>query len=110
MAINMMCTNSICKYYWEDNCTRNLNEERIEIDENGKCETFEVGKSEWYEEHDTILCKNCGIVKADNFNFDVDIAEDVKTTIRVCKSCGDAVVDVGPIDEEDILNRFSKVE
>jgi hypothetical protein len=48
VAINMMCMNSRCKYYWEDNCTRNINEERIEIDENGKCETFELGESEWY--------------------------------------------------------------
>lgn len=48
MAINMMCMNSKCKYYYEDNCTRNINEERIEIDENGVCETFKEGVSEWY--------------------------------------------------------------
>gem|GEM_PF-2414243 len=48
MAINMMCMNSKCKHYWEDNCMRNINEERIEIDENGKCETFEEGISELY--------------------------------------------------------------
>jgi hypothetical protein len=48
MAINMMCMNSDCKYYWEDNCMRNINEERIEIDENGKCETFEEGVNELY--------------------------------------------------------------
>ncbi|WP_404988417.1 hypothetical protein [Clostridium culturomicium] len=47
MAINMMCMNDKCKYYYEDNCIRNINEERIEIDENGKCETFEEGISEW---------------------------------------------------------------
>jgi hypothetical protein len=50
MAINMMCTNSKCKSYWEDNCTRNINEERIEINGNGQCETFEAGISQWYEE------------------------------------------------------------
>jgi len=50
MAINLMCMNGNCKFYWEDNCTRNLNEERIEIDENGKCETFEEGESDWYKE------------------------------------------------------------
>lgn len=50
MAINMMCMNSKCRFYWEDNCTRNLNEERIEIDETGKCETFEEGVSELYQE------------------------------------------------------------
>lgn len=48
MAINMMCQNSNCKYYWEDNCMRNINEERIEIDEEGKCETFEAGINELY--------------------------------------------------------------
>lgn len=30
-----------------------------------------------------------------------DISEDIKTTIQVCKSCGKATVDAGPIDEED---------
>lgn len=49
MAINMMCMNSRCKHYWEDNCMRNLNEERIEINENGVCETFEEGVNECYE-------------------------------------------------------------
>jgi hypothetical protein len=50
MAINMMCTNSDCKYYWEDCCTRNLQEERIIIDSDGKCETFEEGISDFYNE------------------------------------------------------------
>lgn len=50
MAINMMCTNSRCRYYWEDQCTRNIQEERIELDFDGKCETFEEGKSDWYKE------------------------------------------------------------
>lgn len=49
MAINMMCMNTKCKYYWEDSCVRNLNEERIEINEDGKCETFEEGICDWYE-------------------------------------------------------------
>lgn len=53
MAINMMCMNSECKYYWEDNCTKNINEERIVIDSDGKCETFEKGKSDWYEDDET---------------------------------------------------------
>ena len=50
MAINMMCMNTECKYYWEDNCTRNLQEKRIVIDEFGKCETFEIGISDFYNE------------------------------------------------------------
>jgi len=50
---------------------------------------------------ETITCKNCGIMKVTSFDFATDIAEDVKTTIQVCKYCGEAVVDVGPIDEDD---------
>ena len=52
MAINMMCMNSKCKFYWEDNCTRNMNEERIEIGKNGKCETFVLGVSDWYKQEE----------------------------------------------------------
>lgn len=48
MAINMMCINSNCKHYWEDNCMKNMNEERLEIDANGQCITFEEGISELY--------------------------------------------------------------
>lgn len=50
MAINMMCINVGCKFYWEDCCTRNINEERISIDEFGKCETFEIGVSDWHKD------------------------------------------------------------
>lgn len=49
MAINMMCMNDKCEYYYEDNCMKNLNEERIEVDEAGKCETFKEGTNELYE-------------------------------------------------------------
>ncbi|EGW40671.1 hypothetical protein [Desulfosporosinus sp. OT] len=49
MAINMMCTNSRCINYWEDNCMKNLNEERIEINEVGMCETLEEGISPMYK-------------------------------------------------------------
>ena len=49
MAINMMCMNSKCKYYYEDNCMRNVSEERLEIDENGKCKTFEEGINDAYK-------------------------------------------------------------
>ena len=48
MAINMMCTNSKCKNYYEDNCMNNINEKRIEINSDGKCETFEEGTNELY--------------------------------------------------------------
>lgn len=49
MAINMMCTNSRCVNYWEDNCMKNINEERIEINAEGMCETFEEGVSPIYK-------------------------------------------------------------
>ena len=49
MAINMMCMNDKCINYWEDNCMKNMNEERIVISGDGKCETFEAGISPWYE-------------------------------------------------------------
>lgn len=49
MAINMMCTNSRCINYWEDNCMKNINEERIEINEFGLCETFTEGISPMYK-------------------------------------------------------------
>lgn len=48
MAVNMMCTNSNCVNYWEDNCMKNINEERIEINAEGICETFEEGISPLY--------------------------------------------------------------
>jgi len=48
--------NSRCKYYWEDNCMNNIEEKRIEIDENGKCETFEEGKSDWYK-FECLICE-----------------------------------------------------
>lgn len=50
MAINMMCENSECKHYWEDNCMRNMNEERINIDASGTCTTFEEGVNELYKQ------------------------------------------------------------
>ncbi|WP_154698307.1 hypothetical protein [Clostridium botulinum] len=50
MAINIMCMNSKCKYYWEDRCSKNINEEMMVIDINGKCKTFEEGVSDWYKQ------------------------------------------------------------
>jgi CTP:phosphocholine cytidylyltransferase-like protein len=55
MAINMMCMNSNCKYYWEDCCMRNIYEERIVIDSDGNCETFEEGINELYKESESEL-------------------------------------------------------
>lgn len=46
---HMMCMNDKCKYYWEHSCTKAMCDEKIVIDENGGCETFEEGTSEWYK-------------------------------------------------------------
>ncbi len=48
MAINMMCMNAKCINYWEDNCMKNMNEERIVISVWGVCHTFEAGVSPMY--------------------------------------------------------------
>ena len=55
MAINMMCMKNECEYYYEDSCTRNLEEKRIVIDAYGNCETFEAGKSDYYLEEEVNL-------------------------------------------------------
>jgi len=52
MAINMMCMNDKCVHYWEDNCMKNLSEERIVINNDGKCEMFEDGISLWYNKEE----------------------------------------------------------
>lgn len=70
MAINMMCMKSNCKNYYEDCCTRNINEERIVIDENGQCETFEEGKSDWYDCEKTCTEKGCEECKKE-FSSDI---------------------------------------
>ena len=49
MALNLMCSNSKCVHYFEDNCIKHLNDERIILDKNGKCETFEEGICEGYK-------------------------------------------------------------
>jgi hypothetical protein len=48
MAINLMCSNDKCKFYYELHCIKNVNEEKLEIDENRKCVSFEVGECDWY--------------------------------------------------------------
>lgn len=47
-----------------------------------------------------IFCKECNRDTIHDFQFSIN--EDVKTTIEVCKECGEALVDVGPIDNCDI--------
>lgn len=50
MAINICCMNDKCKYYFEQMCEKNVNEEFMVIGESGQCEAFEEGKSDWYKE------------------------------------------------------------
>lgn len=50
MAINMCCMNDKCKFYFEQMCQKNVNEEFMVIGENGKCEAFKEGKSDWYKD------------------------------------------------------------
>lgn len=52
MAINLCCTNSNCKYYYEQMCSKNVHEEFMVISESGQCLTFEEGVSDWYEEEE----------------------------------------------------------
>lgn len=43
------CRNSKCQNYWEDSCTLNLEEKMVCFNEEGKCESFKEGFSEYYE-------------------------------------------------------------
>lgn len=63
MAINIMCMNDNCKYYYEDSCMRNINEERIEIDEYGRCKTFCEGINEAYNCRNNCTQKDCKACK-----------------------------------------------
>lgn len=45
----LMCSNSKCKNYFEDSCLKNLGGERIELNSEGKCDTFEAGENEVYQ-------------------------------------------------------------
>lgn len=44
-----MCMNSECKFYWEDCCTKDMQDKRIILGYQGVCETYEKGVSDWYE-------------------------------------------------------------
>ena len=48
----------VCKFL--DCCMKNMNEEHLEIGPDGKCETFEEGRSEWYEAEKKQPCEKCG--------------------------------------------------
>lgn len=44
----IMCMNSGCIHYFEDMCMKNMADEKIILDCEGKCETFEAGVNEGY--------------------------------------------------------------
>lgn len=104
MAINMMCTNSECKHYWEDNCMRNIYEERIEIDGNGMCITFENGVNELYK-----LDENLDLINSMKFIEDdadgevctVVIVEDNKINRQILAKVG---IDDDYIKREDLID------
>lgn len=50
------CRNSNCENYYEDSCTKNLENKMVTFDEGGKCETFKKGKSSYYDEMKCLLC------------------------------------------------------
>lgn len=45
----IMCMNSKCKHYFEDGCVKNMNGEMVVLDADGKCDNFEEGVNEAYE-------------------------------------------------------------
>ena len=47
------------------------------------------------------FCEDCNIVALHDFKK--SISDDVLTTITVCKKCGKATVDCGPMDDEEDL-------
>ena len=44
------------------------------------------------------FCKDCNTLTLHDFQKSIN--DDVVTTIAVCKTCGKATVDCGPIDDE----------
>ena len=43
------------------------------------------------------FCKECKTITSHDFQASID--DDMLTTISVCKKCGEATVDVGPVEE-----------
>lgn len=121
MALNLMCSNSKCVHYFEDNCIKHLNDERIILDENGKCETFEEGICEGYkfigdeveekmsEEIDWCHSLNGEYFNSDSFETREEcIADATKNYGYPSFYIGQAVRDFTPyINAEDVLDYIS---
>jgi len=46
----IFCRNSKCKHYFEDNCMQILEKDTVAVNEDGMCETFELGVHIGYSE------------------------------------------------------------
>lgn len=44
----IFCLNAKCKHYFEDNCTKFFEKNKLNISAGGKCEDFEMGMNEGY--------------------------------------------------------------
>jgi hypothetical protein len=97
MAINMMCTNSQCVNYWEDNCMKNINEERIEINEYGLCETFQPGISPMYAGQEVMdgesanTMATLGVIDGGRPQEDRDTGLEYEHTGSGCSTCSQEV-------------------
>lgn len=49
--MKVMCMNSECKYYFEDFCIKDMQDEKIVLGYQGVCKTYEKGVSDYYK-HD----------------------------------------------------------
>lgn len=70
--MNVMCMNSECKFYWEDCCTKDMQDERIVLGYQGVCETSEKGVSDWYI-YDTEYKENYSMAKYRNKSVEVEV-------------------------------------
>jgi hypothetical protein len=52
------------------------------------------------------FCKQCKTITLHDFQASVN--DDVLTTIAVCKKCGKATVDVGPVEMDCLVCTFNK--
>lgn len=46
----VFCLNSSCKHYFEDSCVKILQDDSIDVSEDGRCVSFEAGVCEGYKE------------------------------------------------------------
>lgn len=104
------CRNSSCKNYFEDSCIKNLNNEMVCFDEDGKCETFEAGEFEGYTESKVkystfqAYCNKCG--HETEHEQIRDDSSDFIETVTSCLACGDHDVDVDSKEQIEDEQRY----